>query len=72
VRQWGVRTSSGSNISGLAGGPGEKRNYERTFVAEILAGAVFIIGTVAPPDGFNSMFILVLAGTGATKNVISA
>jgi hypothetical protein len=53
-------------------GTGEKRDYERTFVAEILAGAVFMIGTVAPPDGFNSMFILVLAGTGATKNVISA
>jgi len=53
-------------------GTGEKRNYERTFVAEILAGAVFMNGMVAPPDGFNSMFILVLAGTGATKNVISA
>jgi len=53
-------------------GTGKKRNYERTFVAEILAGAVFMNGTVAPPDGFNSMFILVLAGTGATKNVISA
>jgi hypothetical protein len=51
---------------------GKKRNYKRTFVAEILAGEVFIIGTVAPPDGFNSMVILVLAGTGATKNVISA
>ena len=44
----------------------EKRNYERTFVAEILAGAVFMNGTGAPPDGFNSKFILVLAGTGAT------
>jgi hypothetical protein len=51
---------------------GEKRNYERTFVAEILAGAVFMKGTVAPPDGFTTMFISVLAGTGATKNVISA
>ena len=44
----------------------------RTFVAEILAGAVFTNGTVAPTGGFNSMFILVLAGTGAIKNVISA
>lgn len=53
-------------------GDWEKRNQERIFVAEILAGAVFVNGTVAPPDGFNSMFISVLAGTGATKNVISA
>ena len=68
----GVRTGSGSNISDLGGGQGKKRNYERTFVAEILAGAVFMNGMVAPPDGFSSMFILVLAGTGATKNVISA
>jgi hypothetical protein len=72
VRQRGVRIRSGSKISGLVWGPGKKRNYKRTFFAEILAGTVFIIGTVTPPDGFNSMFILVLAGTGATKNVISA
>ena len=45
---------------------GEKRNYERTFVAEILAGAVLMNGTVAPSDGFTTIFISVLAGTGAT------
>ena len=31
-----------------------------------------MIATVAPPDGFSSMFMPVPAGTGATKNVISA
>jgi hypothetical protein len=66
VRQRGVRTGSGSKISGLVLRQGKKRNYERTFVAEILAGAVFVIATVALPDGFTTMFILVLAGTGAT------
>jgi hypothetical protein len=50
----------------LSTGAGEKRNYERTFVAKILAGAVFVNGTVAPPDGFITMFMSVLAGTGAT------
>ena len=51
----------------LSRGTGEKKgNYERTFVAVILAGAVFMNGTVAPPDGFTTMFISVLAGTGAT------
>ena len=44
----------------------KKKNYERIFVAVILAGAVFMNGTVAPPDGFTTMFISVLAGTGAT------
>ena len=81
-----VNGSFGDGACGKCGGPdmirihnqrlrrgtGEKKgNYERSFVAEILAGAVFMNGIVAPPDGFNSMFILVLAGTGATKNVIS-
>jgi len=40
-------------------------------VAAIVAGAVFVNGSVTPPEGFNSMFILVLADIGVTKNVIS-
>jgi hypothetical protein len=43
-----------------------KKNYERIFVAAILAGAVFMNGMVAPPDGFTTIFISVFAGTGAT------
>jgi hypothetical protein len=50
----------------------KKRNYERMFVAEIRAGAVVVNGSVAPSDGFTSKVIMVLAGTGAIKNVISA
>jgi hypothetical protein len=57
-------------VSGLQPVNHKKGNYERRFLAEILAGAVVVKGTVAPPGVFNSIFILVLAGTGATKNAI--
>jgi hypothetical protein len=50
----------------LSTGTGGKKIYERIFVAAILAGAVFMNGMVAPPDGFTTIFISVLAGTGAT------